>query len=254
MHINRRTILGVAATSAVLATPFGRTAAAGVPNAQDDDAPGYEIVRVRTVATPALREAVDADVLATFFPLTVALPGYRGYLLGNHLDDPTSNITLTLLAAEADGAGAGEMAQTYVETLDPRLTPETPFREQGPIRVFHTTTHAAADLPPFLNGCTIALRAWQTAPDADIEALLADVTAPDGLVSELAALPGFVFYLWMRTEDGLAAINLWETQAQSAAGTAAAVAWASANTVGVTTGEPTITNGTVTYADVVGFV
>src|SRR5215213_5160776 len=252
MAVNRRQVLGTVVAASLLASRSDSMAAQSTPVATSAVTPGYAIARVRQLPTPDLAAAIVPDVLATFLPRTAALPGYAGYVLSSHQTDPAATISLTLMADAATAAATDRVAREYVATLDPHFVTETPVAEQGPVRIYQTTTRPAADLPPFLQGCQFTMRDRVNAPGVDIEAVIARAT--DILVPMLAAMPGFVLYGWIQTEDGRTAINIWETAAQLAAGNDAIAAYVAVNSVGTTTGEAVVNDGVVTYADIPGFI
>ena len=252
MRIHRRRLLGTVASTAVLASRPGVLAAQSTPVALPSAAPSFAIARVRALPSPDLNAAVIPDVLATFLPRTAAIPGYAGYVISQHLTDPTATITLTLLADEAVEAAANGVAREYVTSLDPRLAAETPVAEQGPVRIFQATSRPSSELPPFLHGCRFTMRDRRNAPDADIDAVIAK--ASSGLAPLLADMPGFLLYCWIQVEGGRVAINIWETAAQLAAGNEAIAAWVADNTADTTTGEPVVNDGAVIYADLPGFI
>jgi len=252
MRVNRRRILGTLASAAVLSSGLGRAAAQSTPVAATGMVPGYAIARVRVQPTPELAAAVVGDVLANFLPPTAVLPGYAGYVFSAHVTDPTASLSLTLLADEAAAAAAGEVAREYVASLDPRFATETPVAEQGPVRIYQTTTRTAAELPPFLNGCLFTMRNWRNAPDTDIEAVIARNS--NGLTPLIAAMPGFVLYLWLQTAEGRTAINIWETADHLAAGNEAVATWVAANSVETIAAAPVVNEGIVVYADIPGFI
>jgi hypothetical protein len=253
MGINRRFVLAAAASAAVLASPL-KAAASGTPEPEPRTgrAPGYAIARVRALPTPELNAAIVPDVMATFLPRTAAVPGYAGYLFSQHATDPAATITVTLLADAAAADAAAEIALDYVAGLDPRFVVETPFAQQGPVRIFHTTDRPATELPPFLHGCHFTMRDRINAPGTDIDDVVARAT--EGLVPLLAGMPGFVLYCWTQTEEGRVAINVWETAEQLAAGNEAIAEWVAANTANTTTGDPVVNDGVIIYADIPRFV
>lgn len=250
MRTHRRRRLSMAASTVVLASPISRAAAQSTPIPPAGAVPSYAIARVRALPTPELNDAIGPDVLATFLPRTAALPGYAGYVLSEHLTDPTATITLTMLANAS--AAADEGARDYVSSLDARFVAETPVAEQGPVRAFQVTARPVTDLPPFLHGCQFTMRERRNAPDADIEDVVAKLT--DGLVPLLMEMPGFVLYCWIQTEDGRVAINIWETADQVVAGNEAVAAWVAENTANTTTGDPVVSDGSVVYADIPEFI
>ena len=251
MRTPRRRLLTMAATAVVMASPLSRAAAQSTPVPAAGAVPDYAIARVRTLPTPELNAAIGPDVLATFLPRTAALPGYAGYILSEHLTDPTATITLTLLADVSAAAAADQAARDYVSSLDARFVAETPVAEQGPVRAFQVTPRPTTELPPFLHGCRFTMRDRRNAPGADMDAVIVKLTG--GLVPLLMEMPGFVLYCWIQTEDGRIAINIWETADQVAAGNEAIAAWVAENTADTTIGDPIVNDGSVIYADLPGF-
>lgn len=249
MHANGRTLFGGAlASAAVMAAPrLLAGAQEASPEPAPGAAPGFGIARVRTHASPETLQAVYADVLSTFLPATQAVPGYGGYVFAFDGGGPTASINITLLADAAAADAASTVAMDYVAGMDPRLTPETPFAEQGAIRVFETATEAAGDLLPLLNGCQITMRQRVNAPEADMETVVGDLNS--GLTPILKAMDGFILYCWILTEDGRVAINIWESAEQLVAGDEAVTAWAAENTRAATVGEPLVHQGVIGYTD-----
>lgn len=249
--INRRQLVGGAATIAAIgAMPSLRARAQSATPEAGDAAPGFAIARVRTLPSAELAAANFPNVMANFLPKTREVEGYRGYVFATDETDPATNITLTLLADEAAVAGADAVAKEYVGGLDPRFTVVTPVAESGPVRVFGVTTRTRAELPPFLNGCYYTQRIRQNAPDANMDDVIAKVT--DGLLPTLAAMDGFIAYLWFLIENGRTAITLWETAEQVAAGNTAIADWVAANTANSTTGDPVSNQGPIGYAEIAG--
>ncbi|CAN5707491.1 hypothetical protein BH23CHL5_BH23CHL5_15790 [soil metagenome] len=260
--ISRRILLGGMTSAAVLGvtqqwpvtaqdgTPVAVESASPVAELSGD--PGFAIARVRALPSAELNEAIVPHVLHRFFPTIEVVPGFRGYVFANHYDDPAATITLTLTDDDSSASASDDAAQGFVDGLDPRFTVETPMAERGPLRIFRATDRGAEELPPFLNGCQLTIRNRVTAPDADIEAVIA--LASEGLVPMLAEMDGFVMYVWMQIEGGRVAINIWETTEQLAAGDAAVSEWVAQNTVNTTVGDPIVNSGPIIYASMPGIV
>ena len=102
--------------------------------------------------------------------------------------------------------------------LDPRLTPETPLAEQGPVRIWETTDRPLSEVPPHLTGCQVTFRHRINAAETDIEAIIQTVN--EELIPDLREMDGFVLYGWLGTPDGRISFNIWETAEQLAAGDA----------------------------------
>ena len=217
MRISRRSVIG--GTMALAAVPVIQgdlLARQATPVADAAGAPGYAIVRARTHATAEVAQAVYPEVMTHFLPPTREVPGYRGYAFAFNNADPNGVITATFVDDEAAADQAAAVAQAYVAGVEPRLAPETPFSQQGALRIYQPTDRPASELPPFLHGCLITMRHRISAPDIDVDAVVA--LARDELTPMLAAMDGFVLYAWMQVDGGRVAINIWETEAQLEAG------------------------------------
>ena len=257
MHVTRRRLLGTAFAASVMPVAPGVAARAqdatpgpgaiATPDTEGIDGPGFGIARVRTHPTPDLAQAVYADVMFRFLPPTAALPGYFGYIFAFDETDPKSTINVTLLedASAADEANA--VAKTYVEGMDPRLTPETPIAEQGEVRIYQLTDRLRSELPPLLHGCHITMRHRRNAPDTDIEGVIR--SASEGFGPIQAAMDGFVLYCWMHAEGGRVSFNIWETAEQLEAGNQAVADYVAANPIITSEGETVVHNGVIGYSD-----
>jgi hypothetical protein len=252
MPVTRRTLLGstLLASAAPVAVRLGAKAHDATPAAERPESPGYGIVRVRTVGSPELNQAVFPDVMYRFLPKTAAVPGYYGYVFAVQYDDPATSLTMTLLADEAAVELANEVAKEYVAGLDPRLTPETPLAEQGPVRIFHLTDRPASELPPHLTGCSITFRHRINAAETDIDAIIDAVN--DGLIPLLKEMDGFVLYGWTGVSDGRISYNIWETPEHLTAGDALIADWVEQNPIITQEGTTEVYAGTIGYSDILG--
>jgi len=212
--------------------------------------PGYGIARIREHDSPESAQAVYPDVLSRFLPPTAAIEGYAGYIFAFDDTDPATTINITLLANAKAGDLANEIALDYVESMDPRLVPETPLAGQGDIRIFQVTDRPRTDLPPLLNGCHITMRHRLNAADTDIEGVIA--AAADGFGPIIRELEGYVLYGWMHTEDGRVSFNIWETAEQLEAGNEAVATFVANNPVITTEGPTVLHNGVIGYSDIFG--
>ncbi|MBX3069036.1 MAG: hypothetical protein KF883_00910 [Thermomicrobiales bacterium] len=247
MSLTRRTLLGgvtLAGASSLVANT-GLAQENATPDATDAGTPGYAITRVRALPTAELNQAIFPNVTHQFLPLLEGAPGFSGYLFGFHDDEPGSSISLSLTTDEAASTAADEAAAGYVGSLDPRFTVETPLARSGPLRAYGVTDRPTSELSPFLHGYKVTVRDRETAPGADIEAVIAQVN--DDLLPLMMGMEGFVLYAWIQTETGRVAINIWETADQMAAGDQAVSDFVAQNTVSTTVGEPVVHNGTVGY-------
>lgn len=252
MPVSRRVFLGstILAAAAPLALPAFARAQDATPEAMGPNAPGFGIIRARALPTPELNQAVYPDVMSRFLPQTQAIPGYFGYLFAFENDNPATSLTMTLLADEAAVTEADEVAKDYVAGLDPRLTPETPLAEEGPVRIWETTDRSASEVPPHLTGCQVTFRHRINAEETDIEAIIQTVN--EGLIPTLREMDGFVLYGWLGTPDGRISFNIWETAEHLAAGDEAVAEFVAANPVITMEGTTDVYAGTIGYADVLG--
>src|SRR5215204_3833053 len=216
MSLTRRTLLGttLVASTASITAPVLAHAQDATPVSDAANAPGYGIVRVRALPTPELNQAVYPDVMYRFLPETSAISGYFGYLFAFENENPAASLTMTLLADEAATADANAVAEEYVAGLDPRLTPETPLAEQGPVRIWEATDRPVSEVPPHLTGCQVTFRHRINTAETDIEAIIQLVN--DELIPDLREMDGFVLYGWLGTPDGRISFNIWETAEQLA--------------------------------------
>lgn len=257
MHPTRRQLLGTALAASVIpgltglraraqeATPASGTIA--TPATGPTHGPGFGIARVRTHPTPDLAQAVFPDVMFRFLPPTAAVPGYFGYIFAFDLADPATTINITLLDETTAVDDANAVAEAYVETMDPRLKPETPIAEQGAVRIYQVTNRPLSELPPNLYGCHITMRHRRNAPDTDIEGVIR--SASEGFGPIQAAMDGFVLYGWMHADAGRVSFNIWETAEHLAAGNQAVADYAAANPVITSEGETIVHNGVIGFAD-----
>ena len=253
MPVTRRHFLGstILAAAAPLAIPSFGQAQDATPEAMDPKAPGFGIVRVRALPTPELNQAVYPDVMSRFLPATAAIPGYFGYLFAFQNDNPAVALTMTLLADEASLAAADEVAKEYVAGLDPRLTPETPLAEEGPVRIWEVTDRPASEVPVHLTGCQVTFRHRINAAETDIEAIIQTVN--EGLIPSLREIDGFVLYGWLGTPDGRISFNIWETAEQLAAGDEFVAEFVAANPIiTMVEGTTEVYAGTIGFADILG--
>jgi hypothetical protein len=257
MPLSRRSLLGssLLTVAVPLAMPLiahaqDASPVPASPEATSTDAPGYGIVRVRALPTPELNQAVYPDVMSRFLPATSEIPGYFGYLFAFENDNLATSLTMTLLADEAATTQANEVAKAYVAGLDPRLTPETPLAEQGPVRIWETTDRPASEVPPHLTGCQVTFRHRINAEETDIEAIIKTVN--EELIPGLREMDGFVLYGWLGTPDGRISFNIWETAEQLAAGDQYVADFVATHPIITTNGTTDVYAGTIGYADVLG--
>jgi hypothetical protein len=249
---SRRSVVASAAAAGIVVprSPLTALAQDSTPVAGAEGQPGVALARVRKLPTAELNEAIYPDVMRTFLPKTAAVPGFAGYVMAFHADDPTASITLTLVSDDAAAEAAGEVARAYVGQLDPRFVVETPLSLQGRARFVLMTDRPPTELPPFLHGCVITMRKRVSAPGVNVEDLVA--MAEGELAPILQAMPGFILYSWIQTEDGRMPINIWETEEDLRAGDKAVADYVAANTASTSVGDAVVNEGPIGYAEIVG--
>ncbi len=252
MVTTRRALLGkAAAVSAVMTMlPGASVAQDGTPIAGGDIEPGFAAVRVRTLPSAELNQAIFPDVMASVLPPIAALPGFHGYTFVFDDADPATAFTLSTFATEEAAPDSVEVAQMYVEALDSRFVMETPLSIEGRVRMYATTGTPAAELPPFLNGAVFTIRDQTTAPGINIEDAIS--IAQEILIPVFLSLPGFVLYCWFERPGGRVAINIWETAADLEAASEALVAWREEHFTTPTASEEVAYRGTIGYSRITG--
>jgi hypothetical protein len=248
----RRALLGGAAAASVGVVVSYRVAAGqdATPAADAANAPAYAIARARTLPSAALNQAIYPDVMATFLPSTMAVPGFLGYTFVFDAADPATSLTLTTLTGAEAASAAAEVARAYVGQLDPRFVTETPLSAEGRVRMYATTSRSATALPPFLHGATFTMRDQTNAPGVDLEEAIRAAT--ETLIPLFQRLPGFVLYCWFERPGGRIAINIWDTPEDLAAASDALAAWRAVNFATPTASQELAYNGTVGYATIAG--
>jgi hypothetical protein len=239
------------ATSAGAVLPrFSVSAQNATPPPTEGDGPAYATARVRTQPSAALNQAVYPDVMATFLPPTMAIPGFLGYAFVFDDADPATAFTFSTLTSEEAALASLTVAQEYVAQLDPRFVTETPLSTEGPVRMYATSAKPAAELPPFLHGAAFTMRDQTNAPGLDLEDAIRIAT--ETLIPLFQSLPGFVLYCWFERPGGRIAINIWETAADLAAASDALAAWREEYFATPTASQEVDYNGTVGYARIAG--
>ena len=248
----RRMLLGgaAAASAGVLVSHRAAAGQDATPTAGAANAPAYAIARVRTQPSATLNQAIYPDVMATFLPPTMAVPGFLGYTFVFDDADPATAFTLTTFTGAEAAPAAADAAQAYVDHLDPRFVTETPLAADGKVRMYATTDRPTTELPPFLHGTTFTLRNQTHAPGLDLEETIRIAT--ETLIPLFQSLPGFILYCWFERPEGRIAINIWDTPEDLAAASDALAAWRAEYFSTPTASEEAAYNGTVGYATIAG--
>ena len=248
----RRSLIGAAAATSAFAVlpPMTVHGQEATPPAQETIGPAYATARVRTQPSAALNQAIYPDVMATFLPPTMAIPGFLGYTFVFDDADPATAFTFSTLTSEEAALASEDVARAYVDQLDPRFVTETPLSASGPVRMYATSAKPATELPPFLHGAAFTMRDQTNAPGLDLEDAIRIAT--ETLIPLFRSLPGFVLYCWFERPGGRIAINIWETAADLAAASDALVAWREEYFATPTASEQLNYDGTVGYATIAG--
>jgi hypothetical protein len=252
VRTTRRSLIGAAAaTSTVIIWPH-RSASAqdATPTPIENTGPAHATARVRIQPSAALNQAIYPDVMATFVPAAMAIPGFLGYAFVFDAADPATAFTVSTLTGEPAARASEDVGQAYVDQLDPRFITETPLSAEGRVRMYATTAKPATELPPFLHGAAFTMRDQTNAPGLDLEDAIRIATAT--LIPLFRSLPGFVLYCWFERPGGRIAINIWETAADLAAASEALAAWREEHFATPTASQEQAYNGTVGYATIAG--
>jgi len=249
MELTRRNLLGgfgAASALHLLGSSASAQDASPVPESQDI---GYGIARVLELPSLLANTAGAWAAAALFLPQIRSLDGHRGYVEAMSETDPLT-FSLALVDNETTGAKVLETEIGYVEQVSDRIKAMVKGEFAGAARVCQFADALPADSLPFLYGSAFSMREKQNRPEADLEAAIALIEGD--LVPTLVAMHGFIAYVWILTDTGRVAINIWQTAAQVETGNAVIADWSSANTADITVGE-TVTNvGKVAFAELPG--
>lgn len=228
------------------------TPAAGQP------AIGHVSLRLRQLAAPELRPEINDLVVADFVPVIQAEPWYRGYILGDVETDPTLNLSVAILATQADTAGFDAAAQEFIGGLDPQYVPETPTQEAGDLFIASTPSSApgtpgaatpvaspvagASAIGGFITLHLFAGPSFQLTPETL-------TLVRDNLVPSLATYSGLHGYLWFLVEDGFASISLFADEAMAMEAAAFERGWVQVNAPGLARALPELISASVVFAD-----
>lgn len=228
------------------------TPAAGQP------AIGHVSLRLRQLGAPELRPEINDLVVTDFVPAIQAEPWYRGYLLGDVETDPTLNLSVAILATQADTAGFDAAAQEFIGGLDPQYVPETPTQAAGDLFVASTpssvpaTPGAATPVASPVAAASvidgfITLHLFQGPSFNLIPETLTLVR--ENLLPSLSTYPGLQGFLWFLVEDGFASISLFQEEAMAMEAAAFERGWVQVNAPGLARSLPELISASVVFAD-----
>jgi hypothetical protein len=214
---------------------------------------GFVSMRVRTVAEAAQRERVDELVLSEFVPAVEALDGFQGFVLGDVIEAPEKSLSIVVLEEEAQAAAFDEAAAAFVESIGDEVVPVETVQWTGDLLIAGApdadTGTPAATPESGMSTATgyAAVRVHTSLPGTDPHDFVP--LATEDFLPIVAGLDGFLGYLWFPTEDGFAAISLYDSEASAQASTEAAREWAAEFLADYTDGSPEVINANVVYAN-----
>ena len=239
---------GVFATSLTdISAQEGATPVATVPQ-------GYVSMRVRTMASPEGRVAVNDIVIEEFIPDVQQLEGYGGYLLGDVLEDDTQSLSVLLVNEQSDTAGFDELAAAFVAGL--RDTPAgdvvATTQWEGELLISgypatSTATPVASPADTVLRAGYAAVRIHSSLPGTDPRDFVP--LATEGFLPLVEGLAGFEGYLWFPIEGGFVAISLFDSETSAMASTDEALDWAAEFLTEYTDGNPQVINASIVWAE-----
>lgn len=209
---------------------------------------GFVSLRVRQLAAPEFRTAVNDIVTSEFVPDVQALPGYQGYVLGDVLDDETQSLSVVVFEEAAQAEAFAELAQAFVGGLDPEFSVETPLAVEGDLLV--TASAGSAEATPVASGTAagyIAVRVYASLPGSNPRDMAPIVS--EGFVPIVAGFSGFQGYLYFPSEGGFTSISLFDSEASALESTTAARGWVAENLTEFTAGDPQVINAAGVFID-----
>lgn len=256
LSISRRRLVsaGSGFAAGIFLTSRGAGMAQDATPAPETHALGFVSMRVRTVAETSQRERVDELVLSEFVPEVEALDGFKGFILGDVVDAPEKSLSIVVLEQEGQAAAFDEAAKEFVERIGDEVVPVETVQWTGDLLIAGAPTHDGATPVATSVGSGEALRSGYAAvrvhtslPGTDPHEFVP--LATEEFLPIIAGLDGFLGYLWFPTEDGFAAISLYDSEVSAEASTEAARVWAVENLADYTDGNPEVINANVVYAN-----
>lgn len=256
---SRRTVIGGSLGAAVSLALLdkGPTAAQSATPVAGMPAQGYAAVRIHTLSAADLVPEIDTLVVSEFVPIVQRLPGYKGYILGDSVDNPRVNFSVSWFANTGSATASTQASAAWVKTLDPKFQHESPIALDGPVLIAAgptasgTPAVASPAATPQAGEGYVTIRRYRNKSGADT-ATIASVTQ-SGFVPIISSVAGFRGYLWLPLSGGRVSISLFDTKAQSDEATTKAASFVAQNTAQFTEGKPDIYSGKVVFADVMNF-
>lgn len=213
---------------------------------------GFVSMRVRTVAEAGQRDRVDELVQDEFMPEVEELDGFAGFVLGDVIDAPDKSLSIVVLEEAGQAAGFDDAAKAFVERVGDEVVPVETVQWAGDLLIAGSPeadagTPAATPLGASMTSGYVAVRVHTSLPGTDPREFVPLATS--GFLPIVAGLEGFRGYLWFPTDDGFAAISLYDSEASAEASNEAAHEWAAENLADYTDGNPEIINANVVYAN-----
>lgn len=211
---------------------------------------GFVSMRVRTVAEASQRDRVDELVVDAFVPEVEALDGFAGFVLGDVIDAPEESLSIVVLEEAGQTAGFDEAAKAFVERIGDEVMPVGTVQWAGDLLIAgspEADAGAATPASAAMTGGYVAVRVHTSLPGTDPREFVSLATS--GFLPIVAGLDGFRGYLWFPTEEGFAAISLYDSEASAEASNEAARAWAAENLADYTDGNPEVINANVVYTN-----
>jgi hypothetical protein len=253
--VTRRAVVKAGGGLAVMAVPLsgfaggsGRLAAAqeATPMASPSAGGGlegrYAAVRIRTLTGGHETEDVLATIEEGFLPLLTAVPGFVAYL---GVADPASDQT-AFVNVFADKAGADESTRVGGAWLEENAYD---FFAGDPVVVEGTVGIAAGSLGgEELAGGYAVIRSRTLKSDRSGAELLDLIR--EGFVPLLEAVPGFVAYLAVASEEtrDQFSIGVFETEEGASESTRLAAEWGAEGAADFVEGDPVVVAGPIAVA------
>lgn len=240
---------GFATGQSVGGTDHDATPAAGTPMAAAQPL-GYASLRVRQLSGPAFRVEVNEIVTSEFVAHVQALPGYRGYLLGDIVEHERQSLSVVAFEEVGQIEAFNAAAQEFVGGLDPKYGVETPTAVEGDVLIAASSLSAGAT--PVADGAAaaggyVAVRIYTSSPGTDPRAIAPLVAS--GFLPIVQGLPGFQGYLFFLAEGGFTSISFYDAEASAQESTVAAGAWVAENVIDYVDGNPRVINALTVFAD-----
>jgi hypothetical protein len=226
-------------------------AAGASPDAAGIAPLGHVTMRVRYLADESAAAEVNERVLAEFVPALEALDGFSGYLVGDLIDQPEADLTVTVLES-ADHLDAYEqhVVAPFVSSLGDLFDAAQGEGWSGDLLITGSPTAGDAATPASVWPLTagyVAARVHTSLPGTDPRDFVP--LAISGFLPIVSGLEGFEGYLWFPIDGGFVAVSLFDSEASALASNEAAKKWAAEFLSDYTDGNPAIYNANILYAN-----